>query len=218
MATSTVENYIKTIYLECRKTEGDMLQIGRLAQSLGVVPGTATTMVKSLHEAGLVDYEPRVGTRLSKQGEVLALHVLRRHRLVELFLVQILKMDWSEIHDEAEQLEHVISDRVLEKIDDLLGRPHYDPHGDPIPSHSGHFQERDLQNLIHCDTGQEATVARVLDQEADFLQFAEKHDLVPGNSVKVLSHNEAANSIEVETKTGKTVTLGKQAALKIEVQ
>ena len=102
MATSTVENYIKTIYLECRKIQQEMLPIGRLAQSLNVVPGTATTMVKSLHEAGLVDYEPWVGTRLTHQGEVLALHVLRRHRLVELFLVEILKMDWSEIHDEAE--------------------------------------------------------------------------------------------------------------------
>lgn len=218
MATSTVENYIKAIYLECRKIKGDMLPIGKLAHSLGVVPGTATTMVKSLNLAGLVQYEPRVGVRLTEQGEVLALHVLRRHRLVELFLVEILKMDWSEIHDEAEHLEHVISDRVLEKIDDLLGHPQYDPHGDPIPSHSGHLQERNLQDLVHCETGRESVVARVLDQEAGFLQFAEKNDLVPGNTVKVLKRNEAANAIEVETMSGKTLTLGKQAALKIEVQ
>jgi DtxR family transcriptional regulator, Mn-dependent transcriptional regulator len=218
MATSTVENYIKTIYLECRKIQQEMLPIGRLAQSLNVVPGTATTMVKSLHEAGLVDYEPWVGTRLTHQGEVLALHVLRRHRLVELFLVEILKMDWSEIHDEAEHLEHVISDRVLEKIDDILGHPHYDPHGDPIPSHSGQLKERKLQNLIHCDPGQETIVARVLDQEADFLQFAEKNGLVPGKSVKVLHRDEIANSIKVETASGNTLTLGNQAAVKFEVQ
>jgi len=218
MATSTVENYIKAIYIECRKIKDPLLPIGRLAQSLGVVPGTATTMVKSLNEAGLVEYEPRVGTRLTQQGEVLALHVLRRHRLVELFLVEILKMDWSEIHDEAEHLEHVISDRVLEKIDELLGHPQYDPHGDPIPSHSGQLQERNLQNLVHCDAGKDAIVARVLDQEANFLQFAEKNGLVPGNSVKVINHDEAANAIEIETESGKTLTLGKQAALKIEVQ
>ncbi len=218
MATSTVENYIKAIYLECRKIDDDILPIGKLAQCLSVVPGTATTMVKSLYEAGLVAYEPRVGTKLTERGEVLALHVLRRHRLVELFLVEILKMDWSEIHDEAEQLEHVISDRVLEKIDALLGHPQYDPHGDPIPSHSGQLHERNLQNLINCNPGQETIVARVLDQEPEFLQFAEKNGLVPGNTVKVLQHDEMANAIQVETVLGKTLTLGKQAAKKIEVQ
>ena len=165
-----------------------------------------------------MEYEPRVGAKLTEQGKVLALHVLRRHRLVELFLVEILKMDWSEIHDEAEQLEHVISDRVLEKIDDLLGHPQYDPHGDPIPSHSGQLQERNLQNLVHCDPGQKSTVARILDQEPSFLQFAEKNGLVPGNAVTVLQHDEIANAIEVETALGTTLTLGKQAAIKIEVQ
>ena len=218
MATSTVENYIKAIYLECRKIEGEMLPIGRLAHSLNVVPGTATTMVKSLNEAGLVQYEPRVGTKLTTQGDVLALHVLRRHRLVELFLVEILKMGWSEIHDEAEQLEHVISDRVLAKIDDLLGHPQYDPHGDPIPSHSGQLHERNLQNLVNCEPGKETVVARVLDQGANFLQFAEKNGLMPGQPVKVITHDDIANAIEVETALGTTLTLGKQAAVKIEVQ
>ena len=218
MATSTVENYIKAIYLECRKIEGDMLPIGRLAHSLNVVPGTATTMVKSLNEAGLVQYEPRVGTKLTTRGDVLALHVLRRHRLVELFLVEILNMDWSEIHEEAEQLEHVISDRVLAKIDDLLGHPQYDPHGDPIPSHSGQLHERNLQNLMNCEPGKETVVARVLDQGANFLQFAEKNGLMPGKPVKVITRDDIANAIEVETALGTTLTLGKQAAVKIEVQ
>lgn len=218
MATSTVEDYIKTIYLECRKTKTDLLPIGRLAQSLKVVPGTATSMVKSLHEAGLVDYEPWVGTRLTERGEVLALHVLRRHRLVELFLVEILKMDWSEIHEEAEHLEHVISDRVLEKIDAVLGRPQYDPHGDPIPSHTGQLLERELQSLANCSPGKETIVARILDQGSDFLQFAEKNELIPGKVVKVLNRDKVAESIEVENASGVSLTLGNQAAVKIEVQ
>tara|TARA_B100001123_G_scaffold326758_1_gene367510 strand:+ start:2941 stop:3597 length:657 start_codon:yes stop_codon:yes gene_type:complete len=218
MATSTVENYIKAIYLERRMIKADLLPVGKLAQTLKVVPGTATTMVKSLSAAGLVNYEPRVGVSLTEQGEVLALHVLRRHRLIELFLVKILKIDWSEIHNEAEQLEHVISDRVLERIDALLGYPQYDPHGDPIPSGSGELFERDLQNLANCQAGTETTIARVLDQESNFLQFAERNGLVPGNSVKILNHDETASAIEVETAPGKTLTLGKQAALKIEVE
>lgn len=195
-----------------------MLPIGKLAQSLKVVPGTATTMVKSLHEAGLVEYEPWVGTRLTGRGEVLALHVLRRHRLVELFLVEILKMDWSEIHDEAEHLEHVISDRVMEKIDELLGHPQYDPHGDPIPSHTGHVQERELQNLANCSPGEETVVARILDQGSDFLQFAERNELIPGKPVKVLNRDKIAHSIEVQNASGISLTLGNQAAVKIEVQ
>ena len=218
MATSTVENYIKAIFLECRNISGNLLPVGKLAQTLKVVPGTATTMVKSLTAAGLVNYEPRIGVSLTEQGEVLALHVLRRHRLVELFLVKILKIDWSEIHDEAEQLEHVISDRVLERIDALLGYPQYDPHGDPIPSNSGELQERNLQNLANCPVGTETTIARVLDQESNFLQFAERNGLVPGNSVKIMHYDETANAIKVETGPGKTLSLGKQAALKIEVE
>jgi len=219
MATSTVEDYIKAIYLGCRNLEeNEMLQVGKLAQSLKVVPGTATTMVKSLHEAGLIEYEARVGVRLSQQGKVLALHVLRRHRLVELFLVEILKMDWSEIHEEAEQLEHVISDRVLEKIDALLGHPEYDPHGDPIPNNNGQVKERDLQNLVTSPINQQATIARIVDQKASFLQFAESKGLVPGNSITVLKRDHAANAIEVATPFSPSLTLGTEAALKIEVE
>src|SRR6476620_7329433 len=108
--------------------------MGRLAAAMGVVPGTATTMVKTLADSGLVTYEPRSGTRLTAGGEKLALHVLRRHRLVEPFLVKTLGLDWSEVHEEAEELEHAISDKVLHRIDQLLGHPTTDPHGDPIPT------------------------------------------------------------------------------------
>ena len=218
MPTSTVENYIKAIYQECRIIPDLMLPVGRLASLLKVVPGTATTMVKSLSDAGLVNYEPRVGVRLTDEGEVLALHVLRRHRLVELFLVQILKMDWSEIHEEAEALEHVISDRVLEKIDHLLGNPQYDPHGDPIPSNSGQVIERKLRSLLVCNAGETAKVARITDQEASFLQFAEKRGLIPGKTITVVGKNEVAQAMEVTNEEMQVTTLGNQAAGKIEVE
>jgi DtxR family Mn-dependent transcriptional regulator len=102
MATSTVEDYLKQLYLEQQSATERLVPMGRLATVMGVVPGTATTMVKALAEARLVEYEPRGGTRLTGAGEQLALHVLRRHRLVELFLVEVLKLDWSEVHEEAE--------------------------------------------------------------------------------------------------------------------
>src|SRR5438067_4637292 len=120
---------------------------------MGVVPGTVTTMVKALSDSGLVDYEPRAGLRLTRGGEQLALHVLRRHRLVELFLVKILGLDWSEVHEEAEELEHAISDKVLERIDALLGHPRVDPHGDPIPSAKGQVADAPLTSLAECQIG-----------------------------------------------------------------
>src|SRR3982751_5807253 len=137
MASSTVENYLKQIYLEQQSLGAELVPMGRLATAMTVPPGTATTMIKALAEANLVNYEPRTGVRLTRPGEQLALHVLRRHRLVELFLVKVVGLDWSEVHDEAEELEHAISDKVLDRIDTLLGHPSVDPHGDPIPSAQG---------------------------------------------------------------------------------
>src|SRR5438093_503083 len=137
MASSTVENYLKQIYLQQQAVPDEPVPTGKLADLMGVVPGTATSMIKALADSGLVAYEPRGGTRLTRGGEQLALHVLRRHRLVELFLVKTLGLDWSEVHEEAEELEHAISDKVLERIDALLGHPRVDPHGDPIPSAKG---------------------------------------------------------------------------------
>src|SRR6266850_5993557 len=137
MPSITVENYLKQLYLEQQNSAEELVQMGKLANAMGVVPGTATSMVKALADSGLVSYEPRFGAKLTKGGEQLALHVLRRHRLVELFLVKVLGLDWSEVHDEAEQLEHAISEKVLERIDAFLGHPAVDPHGDPIPTSKG---------------------------------------------------------------------------------
>src|SRR4051795_2115527 len=151
MPSSTVENYLKQIYLEQQDGEpGELVSMGKLATAMRVVPGTATTMVKALADSGLVSYEPRGGTRLTHGGERLALHVLRRHRLVELFLVKVLGLDWSEVHAEAEELEHAISDKVLERIDILLGRQSVDPHGDPIPTAKGKVSEPTLASLADC--------------------------------------------------------------------
>ena len=133
--TATVENYLKAIFQAqlplARKS--DLVPMGQLAAAMGVVPGTATTMVKTLSESGLVKYEPYAGVRLTPSGERLAVTVIRRHRLIERFLVQILGMSWSDVHDEAEHLEHAMSDRLIDRIDEMLGRPAVNPHDDPIP-------------------------------------------------------------------------------------
>src|SRR5213080_4416056 len=185
MPTSTVENYLKRLYLEQQHSPADLVSMGKLASAMGVVPGTATTMVKALADSGLVEYEPRGGVRLTRGGEQLALHVLRRHRLVELFLVKVVGLDWSEVHAEAEELEHAISDKVLEKIDTLLGRPSVDPHGDPIPTAKGKLAESRHTSLLNCELGQRLRVARVIDQNPAFLQFVNRCGLTPGTPVIV---------------------------------
>ena len=111
--------------------------------------------------------------------------MLRRHRLVEAFLVEVLKLDWSEVHTEAELLEHAISDKVLEKIDELIGRPRVDPHGDPIPTNRGEIDDTRFEPLAQRGSGERLRVARVIDQDAGFLQFAERSGLVPGAELVV---------------------------------
>ena len=149
--------------------------MGQLASALGIAPGTATTMVKALAESGLVSYEPYNGVRLTSAGEKLAARVLRRHRLIELFLVQVMGMNWDEVHDEAEQMEHMVSDRLIERIDEMLGRPEVDPHGDPIPTADGPRAQHELETLLTCPLSAPVTVARVTDQDAAFLRFIERH-------------------------------------------
>jgi DtxR family Mn-dependent transcriptional regulator len=214
----TVENYLKQLYLEQQHTAAELVSMGKLASAMGVVPGTATTMVKALADSGLVEYEPRGGVRLTRGGEQLALHVLRRHRLVELFLVKVVGLDWSEVHAEAEELEHAISDKVLEKIDALLGHPSVDPHGDPIPLPNGHVRASPITSLADCPVNQPLRVARVLDQDSSFLQFVDRCGLTPGTKVIVENRDEQAGAVVVHPDGGPPATLGTVAAQKILVE
>lgn len=218
MPSSTVEDYIKRIYLEQQHISGELVAMGKLASCMGVVPGTATTMVKALAESGLVEYEPRGGTRLTRGGERLALHVLRRHRLVELFLVDVLGLSWTEVHEEAEALEHAISDKVMDRLDAVLGSPQVDPHGDPIPSRTGAMRHLRLVPLAGCEAGREATVGQVTDQDPGFLSFLEEAGLTPGVRFRLLDNNPHAGSVTVHPQDRDPVTLGLAAANKILVR
>ena len=220
MPSRTVEDYLKHLYLLEKSGPEAVHQVamGGLAAAVGVTPGTATSMVKSLDESGLVDYESRAGVRLTPAGTRLALQVLRRHRLIELFLVQTLGLDWSEVHDEAEELEHAISEKVLEKIDALLGHPDTDPHGDPIPPSTGKPRQQKLTALNDCLPDTSAQVARVTDQEPAFLQFVDRHGLTPGARFTVESHTPSADAITVRPQDRDPVTLGSTAAMKIMVK
>lgn len=218
-SSSTVENYLKAI-LQAQAVMGsdELVPMGHVAAALGVVPGTATTMIKTLGESGLARYEPYAGVRLTPAGERLAALVLRRHRLIELFLVQVMGMNWTEVHDEAEHLEHAVSDRLIERMDEMLGRPAVDPHGDPIPDSEGAVSRTDYESLLTCATGMAVTVQRVSDQSPEFLRFIERNELRPGQSLEVRERDAAADSVELRTASGRDCTIGARAASKVLVQ
>jgi DtxR family Mn-dependent transcriptional regulator len=221
LPSQTVENYLKTIYLAqvTIGTPGELVPMGQLAASLRVVPGTATTMVKTLAESGLVRYEPYMGVRLTDAGERLASRVLRRHRLVELFLVRILGMSWADVHDEAERLEHAVSDKLIDRIDDMLGHPDVDPHGDPIPTAEGMLATPSYHDLLDAPLGTPLVIARVADQDADFLRFIEQRQLVPGAEIVIEERDPTADAVLVRSiGSGDATTIGTRAASKLLVK
>jgi DtxR family Mn-dependent transcriptional regulator len=177
-------------------------------------------MVKTLADAGLLDYEPRGGVRLTSNGEKLALHVLRRHRLVELFLVEVLGLDWSEVDDEAEELEHAISDKVLEAHRPYLGNPRKSTRtatrSPPAPASS---LKRHLRPLASCTPGEKAAVAVIADQAPDFLTYARLHGLTPGATLTLKfgrPHRRLPHPLQRHV--SKLLTLGHTAAAKVFVK
>jgi DtxR family Mn-dependent transcriptional regulator len=174
MPSLTVENYVKTIYGIMAGQEGQPATTGQIAAALGVAPGTVTSMLKTLDAARLAMHRPYEGVALTRAGRVLALRMIRRHRLIELFLMRTLGMSWDAVHDEAEHMEHAMSDLLIDRIDDYLGHPEVDPHGDPIPRGDAQSLELDegaTRSLAECDAGATFRLARVLDQSAPFLRY-----------------------------------------------
>ena len=219
-ASSTVEDYLKCIFLaehEARLGGAELVPMGRIAAHLKVAPASVTAMMKTLAESGLIAYEPYSGVRLEPAGRKLAAHVLRRHRLVELFLVNVMGFDWSEVHSEAELLEHAVSERMIERMDEMLGHPSVDPHGDPIPSADGHIEVVDHPSLLRCALNRAVEVVRVTDQAAEFLRFAEREGLTPGDRVEVAARDETAGSVAVVS-GGRQFSLGFPAASKVLVR
>jgi len=217
MPSATVEDYLKHIYLAEQRGSDPLVPMGVLASLLRVTPGTVTTMVKTLGRSRLVDYEPRVGVRLTKRGRSIAVQVLRRHRLIELFLVEVLGLSWSEVHHEAEVLEHAISERVLDRMDEFLGHPAVDPHGDPIPTAAGEIAPQELTSLAACESGT-FEIKRVGDQDPAFLDFAAERGLVPGSHWTVEGRDPVADLMMVRSGRKRSIAIGLAAARKIHVQ
>jgi DtxR family Mn-dependent transcriptional regulator len=214
MPSSTVEDYLKAIL---HLTEGGRGQgsvsVGRIAGQLGLTPGTVTTMMKHLAREGYVDYQPRRGVALTSAGCRLGMQILRRHRLVELFLVEVMQLDWAHVHEEAEVLEHVLSERMVERIDEMLGRPAHDPHGEPIPDAEGGWRgEEELRRLAECVAGRHRLV-RVTRDDPAFLSWLQEHGMRPGAGLEVVERDGVGGTVvlEVAGRTGR-VAMGLGAA------
>ena len=215
MPSPTVENYLKQILLISLERDKREVGMGLISEALGVTPGTATSMVKNLEREGWLSYKARKGVKLSGAGRKLGMNILRRHRLLETFLVETLGLDWSEIHEEAEELEHAISEKVLERLDEFLGKPRHDPHGHPIPTKGGLIQRHKSRSLLDCKEGMTVTIDSIDDQEKNFLKFARVRRIVPGNRIKILSREEVANAMELKIDRKTSFSIGFEAARKI---
>ncbi len=213
MPSLTVENYVKTIFQICAAS-GEPAATGQLAAALSVSPGTVTSMLKTLSESSLATYTPYEGVRLTAAGTALALRVVRRHRLIELFLVKTLDLTWDEVHEEAEHMEHAVSDRLIDRIDTFLGHPETDPHGDPIPKPDGTIASPVTRTLAACDVGDKFRVSRVVDQSPEFLRYLTNSGLVLGAAGSVTANEPAAGIVTVQI-SGAHTTLGRQAAEKL---
>jgi DtxR family Mn-dependent transcriptional regulator len=181
--SQAVEDYLKTIYT--LEAEGNKATTTKIADALDVSSASATNMVKRLSNMGLVDYESYKGAALTDSGRKIALEIIRHHRLLELYLLEVMGYSWDEVHEEAEKLEHHISERFEEKIATLLDDPTHDPHGDPIPTKEGLMPEMDVKPLTEAEVDQQYIVSRVKDQDPEVLRYLEKIGLLPGIKIEV---------------------------------
>lgn len=213
----TVENYVKSIFLiAARKPHGEAVTTGELAHRLSVSPGTVTGMLKTLSEAELATYMPYEGVLLTDAGRKLALKVVRRHRLLELFLVETLRMPWDEVHEEAEHMEHAVSDRLIDRIDGFLSFPAVDPHGDPIPRADGSLEEPAGMSLTAVPRGADFRVTRVVDQDPAFLRYLTECGLALGAEGNVVENRPEAGALVLSIH-GQMTALGHDAAGKVRV-
>ncbi|MDX6669156.1 MAG: DtxR family transcriptional regulator, Mn-dependent transcriptional regulator [Solirubrobacteraceae bacterium] len=183
--SSAVEDYAKAIYALESRSKG-AVSTNALAERLGVTPASASGMVKKLDELGLVTHAPYHGVQLTAQGVKVALEVLRHHRLLELYLAESLGVPWDRVHDEAEVLEHVLSEELEDLIAAKLGNPTRDPHGDPIPTRDGRIDESSTVSLQSLEAGVAGTFVRISDSDPEMLRYLSERGISPGDRFEVV--------------------------------
>lgn len=217
MTTSTEENYLKAIY-HLSTGHSEAVLTSEIAQSMATTAASVTDMIKRLSDKNLIDYERYKGVRITRKGEKVALNIIRRHRLWEVFLTEVLKFKWDEVHEMAEELEHVSSDELVSRLDAFLGHPRFDPHGDPIPDMNGKLYNAGHIQLSSCIANNSLIVCGVNDHTAPFLQFIEKKGLTPGISFIIDEVDSYDHSMLIRFTDGKTTYLSHEIAKNILVR
>ena len=214
--SEAVEDYTKAIYALARRSK-QPVSTTALASRLGVSPGSVTAMLKRLDQMGLVRYQPYHGVALTPAGERVALEVMRHHRLLESFLSEALEMPWDRVHDEAEVLEHYISEDLERRIAEKLGNPELDPHGDPIPTPELDLADDRTTGLAELEEGQAATFARVSDSDPEMLRFLAERGIRPGARLRLTGTQPFGGPLFVEVE-GREHALGGELAEKMRVE
>src|SRR5690242_11013058 len=184
--TAAVEDYAKAIYA-LQTQSGSAVTTNAIAERLGVTPASASNMAKKLSALGLVEHVPYKGVRLTDAGQRVALEVLRHHRLLELYLAETLDVPWDRVHDEAEVLEHVLSEELEELIARKLGNPTHDPHGDPIPTRDLKLDEGQTESMQALEPGASGTFVRISDSDPEMLRYLAEQGIAPGDAFEVVA-------------------------------
>ena len=215
MLSQAVEDYLKTIYK--LQQDGESVSTSDIARAMDVSSASVTNMVKRLAQLNLVEYESYRGVTLTETGEKVALEIIRHHRLLELYLREVMGYSWDKVHEEAEHLEHHISEEFEDKLDEILGYPTHDPHGDPIPTREGQIADVTTDPLAEVQPGQSVRIQRVSDTDPEMLSYLEEMGLLPGTSVEIVQKEPFHGPITVRLNKGEQV-LGYRIASNIFVK
>jgi DtxR family Mn-dependent transcriptional regulator len=213
--SASVGDYVKAVW---ELSESGAVSTSEISERLSVAPGSVTRALVRLQEMGLVEYERYRGASLTEKGRVEALRLLRRHCLIETFLLEHLGYSWEEVHQEAEHLEHAVSDEFTARLAEFLGHPQRDPHGDPIPAADGTLAAEDLRPLSSAGVGQHVRISRVEHKDASMLAYLGERELVPGRLLNVKEVRALDGVVTVEDEDGVSYSLGSPLAGSIFVQ
>jgi len=195
--TLTEENYLKAIYHISQKSKAEV-STNAIAERIDAKASSVTDMLKKLADKNLISYIKYKGVTLTESGRLTAVDIIRKHRLWEVFLVEKLKFSWDQVHDVAEQLEHIKSSKLIAELDAFLNFPTHDPHGDPIPDASGNIQKTNKIMLSKADIGYTYTCVGVIDSSSEFLKYLDKHQIGIGTELKVIDKEEFDQSLTIE--------------------
>ena len=216
MRSPSIEDYLKAVY-KLEEQEGAPVSTGAVADAMDVSGASASNMIKRLDELGFLTYEAYEGATLTDPGRTVALEVIRHHRLLELYLKEVMGFSWDEIHEEAEILEHHISERFEDRIEEMLGHPERDPHGHPIPARDGTVDELPTRSLADLGEGEAAHIDHIADESGELLDLLEQRGLLPGATVEVVD-TRPLDGLLVVAVDGAEQLIGQPVAQKVVVE